>query len=456
MLLALTVLFSIAAAICLFLFYSVYQRFVSLSAKLDNYVKAFGDQGLFSGAILIAKNNKILLCKAYGMADIENDVPNMVETKFKLGSITKQFTAMAIVQLQQMGKLNVQDPLSKYIPDYPNGNKITIHYLLTHTSGIPSLTDFPEYHQEKMKQHTLEQLIERFIDKPLDFNPGEKYAYSNSNYILLTFIIEKTSGQKYVEFLKEHILEPLAMNDTGVDDFRKIIKHRASGYSSVNGELANAAYIDMSVPIGSGGMFSTVKDLYLWDQALYSDQLVPYDALNKMFTPFKDDYGYGFFIKNESRHGKLICHGGGIDGFRSEISRYVDHNICIIILSNFEFVPMDALNKNLADIVFGQEPQYTPKKHLAIAVNPQIFEQFIGTYKAPKINRTFVVTKEKDNLFIEVAEKNDKHQVFPESETDFFLKGLDIQFAFVKDSEGKVIKLILHQAGRDDVAEKVE
>lgn len=445
-----------ATIVSLLAIYTIYNNYYTLSAKLDKYIQAYVGTNQFSGTVFVAKNGKILLCKAYGMANIENNVPNTINTKFRLGSITKQFTAMAIMQLQEMGKLNIQDSLSKYIPDYPHGQNITIHNLLTHTSGIPNVTAFPEYKRKQIKPHTLEQLIERFKDRPLDFNPGEKHAYSNSNYILLTYIIEKTSGKKYAEFLKEHIFDPLNMKDSGCDDYRRILKNRAAGYSLINDELANASYIDMSFPAGAGALYSTVEDLYRWDQALYTGKLVSKESLDKMFTPFKDNYGYGLGIET-SPHGKVISHSGGIDGFHTVFRRYVDHNACVIVLSNFEFAPVGKIEQNLSRIMFGEKPEY-PKMHVAVHVNPIIYDQYVGTYTAKDKDKTFtfVVTKEQAKLFIEFVEQKDKREAYSESETEFFLKGLDIQFSFIKDNNGKVIKFILHEGAHDTSFEKIK
>lgn len=438
---------------CLLVGYGVYTRYFSLSAKLDRYIQTYVDVQLFSGSVLVAKEGKILLCKGYGMANYELDVPNTPETKFRLGSITKQFTAMAIMQLQEMGLLNVQDALSKYIPDYPRSNEITVHNLLTHTSGIPNFTDFPEYPKKKIKPHSLEQIIARFKNKPLDFTPGEKHVYSNSNYIILTYIIEKASGKKYETFLKEHIFEPLAMKNTGCDDYHLIIKNRAAGYSMDDVKMINADYIDMSFPAGAGDLYSTVEDLYRWDQALYTDKLVSRESLNKIFTPFKDNYGYGWVIKN-SPYGTIISHGGGIDGFATEIIRYVDHKICVIVLSNFDYFSRP-MSQDLARILFGQKPEYTPKKHVTIVVKPEIYDQYVGTYKSTDKKLAFVVTKEQDKLFVEVVEQKFKSTLYPEAETEFFLKSLDAQLAFVKSKDGKVVQLILHQNGQDIHFEKL-
>ena len=294
----------IIAAACLFTVYAVYSSCCSMTAKLDHYVQMYADQGLFSGAVLVAKDGKILLCKAYGMANLEHDIPNKIDTKFKIASMTKSFTAMAIMQLQEMGKLAVQDSLAKYIPDYPRGKEITIHQLLTHTSGVPHHAAGQYDKQEKIQQYTLETRIALFKNKPLDFNPGEKFGYSDYGYILLTYIIEKASGETYEQFLKEYIFDPLSMQNTGYDDYKRIIKNRASGYTLFG---TNADYIDMSFLSGAGALYSTVQDLYRWDQALYTDKLISKKSLDTMFTPFKDNTGYGWGVLSaDGPQGKIL------------------------------------------------------------------------------------------------------------------------------------------------------
>jgi CubicO group peptidase (beta-lactamase class C family) len=423
-----------------------------IEAALDTYVEAYAEQGLFSGSVLVAKDGKILLSKGYGMANYELDVPNTPQTKFRLGSITKQFTAMAIMQLQEQGLLSINDKVSKYIPDYPNGDKITIHYLLTHTSGIPNVTRFPEYKKKKLKPHTLEQLIERFKNKPLDFEPGEKFSYSNSGYILLSYIIEKASGKKYETILKKNIFDLLNMKNSGYDNYRLIIKGRASGYGHIDDELVNATYIDMSFPAGAGALYSTVENLYLWDQALYTEKLVSRKSLDEIFTPFKGNYGYGWNICREFNH-EFMGHGGGIDGFTTDISRYPDANVCIIVLSNFENSRVLQLSNGLAAIVFGEKCEL-PKKRIAVSIDPEIYNQYVGKYK---LKEDFIITVTKENnRLITQATGQAKFEIYPESETEFFSKIIDGQISFAKDKSGKVSKLILHQAGLDQVAERIE
>jgi len=350
-----------------------------IESKVGEYIGAYLKMGNFSGSVLIAKDGEILLNKGYGMANYEHDVPNTPKTKFRLGSVTKQFTSMAIMQLQEKGLLNVNAPIKKYIIDYPNGEKITIHHLLTHTSGIPNFTSIPDYRETMMLLSPVEKTIERFKDKPLEFTPGEKYKYSNSGYILLGCIIEKVSKKSYEEYTKENIFQPLNMANTGYDHHSPILKHRASGYSLSGDGLINAPYIDMSIPHGAGALYSTVEDLYIWDRALYTEKLVSKSSLDNIFTPFKENYGYGWQITESFNH-KHISHGGGINGFSTYISRYVDDDVCIIVLSNFERSSTQKISKDLAAIVFGEKYEL-PEERKAVKLDPKIYDTYVGQYE---------------------------------------------------------------------------
>ena len=425
----------------------------NIASKADKYINAYVKQQRFSGSVLIAKNGKFLLSKGYGMANYEHDIPNTPKTKFRLGSITKQFTAMAIMQLQEKGLLNVNDPITKYIPGYPEtGEKITIHNLLTHTSGIPNFTMFPDYRETVMLHSPIEKTIARFKDKPLEFTPGEKFNYSNSGYILLGYIVEKVSGKPYETYLKENIFQPLGMSNTGYDDHSPIIKNRASGYSIGTEELINAPYIDMSIPHAAGALYSTVEDLYLWDRALYIEKLVSKTSLNKMFTPFKENYGYGWGI-TEAFKRKLISHGGGIEGFVTNIDRFVNDDVCIIVLSNNETSPVGQISKDLAAIIFGEKYEL-PKQRTAIKVEPKIYDDYVGEYElAP--NFIITITKENDRIFAQ-ATAQPKLEIYPESETKYFYTVVDAQITFIRNEQGEVTQLILHQNEQDIPGRKIK
>jgi CubicO group peptidase (beta-lactamase class C family) len=262
---------------------------------------------------------------------------------------------MAILILQAEGRLNVQEHICRYIPECPDAwQEITIHHLLTHTSGIPNFTSFRDYRALKATPSTPEQTIARFKDKPLDFKPGKKWHYSNSGYIVLGYIIEQASDQSYETYLQQHIFEPLQMTSTGYDHNNSSL---ATGYTGAKSRWKNADYIDMSIPFAAGGLFSTVEDLYRCDQALYTEQFVPQELLDVMFTPHvkttnrDESYGYGWFIGEMSNH-RVISHRGGIDGFMTEIRRYIDDKVTIIVLSNRDTTDIGDVADQIAQVVF--------------------------------------------------------------------------------------------------------
>lgn len=326
-----------------------------IRSRADQYLKALTARGEFNGSVLIARNGQVILSEGYGMANLEYDAPNSPQTKFRIGSITKQFTAMAILILQERGKLNLQDSICRYIDECPAGwQPITIHHLLTHSSGIPDLVRLPGFWETITLPTKLSDTIVRLKREPLEFKPGEQFKYGNSGYLISAFIIEKVSGKSYDGFLRENIYLPLKMFNSGYARNDVILKNRASGYSRKEGKIVNAPYIDMSIPIGAGSQYSTVDDLFLWDQALYKEKLVSKRALDAMFTPFQEDYGYGWEITRQFNR-RVIEHIGDINGFGAYIARYPDDQIFVVVLSNFESTRVKRINRDLAAIVFGQE-----------------------------------------------------------------------------------------------------
>jgi CubicO group peptidase (beta-lactamase class C family) len=432
-----------------------------LAPKADEIVNAYVKQNKFSGSVLVAKGGKVILSKGYGMANYELEVPNTPQTKFRLGSITKQFTSMAIAQLQERGLLSVEDPITKYLPDFPKetGDKVTVFHLLTHTSGIPSFTNFPDYQQIKMSKFTGEKLIAWLKGKPLEFVPGENYKYNNSGYFLLGYIVEKVSGKSYEQFVQENIFTPLAMKSTGFDRNSALIKNRAAGYTVKGKELENSEYIDMTVPGGAGAMYSTVEDLYTWDRALYTEKLVKKATLDKIFTPFKSNYGYGWIV-NEQFKRKRITHGGGIDGFNTTIVRFVNDDTCIIALSNTVPATLGPMSQSLAALLFGEKYDLPQDEAAAAAarkeikVDPKIFDAYVGDYElAP--NFIMTVTREGDKLMVQPTGQG-KSEIFPESETKFFSKVVNAQLVFNKNDKGVVEKLTLYQNGNEVPGKKIK
>ena len=289
----------------------------------------------FSGSVLVAKGENVLLSKGYGMADYEEEIPNTPDMVFPIGSITKQFTAAAIMQLQEEGLLDVTAPIGEYLPDYPNGEEITVHHLLTHTSGIPDFFLFldPEALESQLP---VDKVMELFWDEPLDFTPGERFSYSNSGYVLLGKLIEELSGKTYEQFLSENIFQPIGMADTAYDRPGASSAGRAKGYEK---DLTPAQPVDITTGHGSGALASTIGDLYLWSRALTTGRLHSQDSLDKIFTPYVEtvpydifDYGYGWYIDTSARP-PYVAHGGGFPGYLAIIRIYKD-DVVVIMLGN--------------------------------------------------------------------------------------------------------------------------
>jgi CubicO group peptidase (beta-lactamase class C family) len=326
-------------------------------ANADAYLSKLTKESRFSGSVLIARNGKVLVRQGYGEADREKHLANTAQTKFRIGSLTKQFTAMAILILQAQGKLNVRDRICTYLPSCPTSwQTITIHQLLTHTSGIPDFASFPDFQTTQGLPSSPTQTIARFKNKPLDFQPGKKFSYSSSGYILLGAIIERASGATYEAFLRDNIFVPLQMVNSGYDHNNGDL---AVGYRDQTSVPAD--FINTTISYATGGLYSTVEDLYRWDQALYTDKLIPKNLRDMMFTPFVPmpdnggpGYGYGWGIGKEGNH-LLVFHEGLINGFHSVIARYPKDKTVIIILGNRQDMDLFEMRTQIAKIVFGEK-----------------------------------------------------------------------------------------------------
>lgn len=421
--------------------------------RMDQIVRSYADNHTFMGSVLVAQGEKVLFEKSYGDANLEWSVPDTPLTKFRIGSMTKQFTAASILLLEERGKLSTDDPVKKYMPDAPAAwDKVTIYNLLTHTSGIPSFTSFPDYHASEGTPTTPKELVDRFRDKPLEFQPGEKWNYSNSGYVLLGYLIEKVSGQTYADFLTENILKPVGMNDTGYDSNSAVISHRASGYTPSPSGPVNAGYIDMTIPFSAGALYSTTHDLLLWEQALYGGKVLSAASLKKMTTPFKENYGCGLMIHSLKGH-LSYEHGGGIEGFNTEMAYYPDEKLTVIVLSNLNGGAPDDIAGKLAAVTRGEKVVLQSERK-EIQVPRAVMAKYVGSYElAPGIFIT--MSLDGDHFFTQLTGQG-KLEVFPESETTFFLKVVDAQLTFETDSQGKVTDVVLHQNGRDQTAKRSE
>ncbi|MHC0439105.1 serine hydrolase [Flavobacterium sp. 3-210] len=343
--------------------------------QIEQLLNKYNEYGQFNGSALVAENGKVIFKKGFGSANFEWNIPNQPDTKFRLGSITKQFTALLIVKLAEEGKIKLDVPITTYLPDYPkeNGDKITIHNLLTHTSGIPNYTASPNFLKDKSRNPAKpEEFVKTFSSLPLEFTPGEKFNYSNSGYFLLGYIIEKITGKTYEQYLQEVILTPLKMTNTGFDHSEIIIKNRAAGYEKEGKILSNASFIDMSIPYAAGSLYSTVEDLYLWDQALYTNKLLSEKSMELLFKPYikawDGSYGYGWGVEEVTigdKKLKIIEHGGGINGFNTIISRIPADKILVVLLNNTGGTVLGEMNNSIRAILYKQ-PYNQAKRSLAL------------------------------------------------------------------------------------------
>jgi len=410
------------------------------TALIESYARA----DLFDGSVLVASEGRPLYRRSFGLADREWNIPNAPDVKFRIGSVTKQFTAAVILQLAEHGKLRLDDPISDYYIDAPAAWKpITICHLLTHASGIPSYTALPDFDQQLSKiQRTPRQIIALTQTAPLEFEPGTQFVYDNTGYVLLGYIIEKVTGESYAQYLRKNIFDPLGMHDTGYDDSVTIVPRRASGYRAVGGHWENAAFIAMSLPFAAGSLYSTVDDLLLWDQGLSSGKVINSASLDAMFTDYGHAYGYGWLVSRLFDR-RIQSHGGGINGFRSTIDRYPDDKLSIIVLSNVENAPVDRIARELAALRFG----VSSAGHQEAPVDPAVFARYVGHYQ---LGPRFVldVSRDGQRLFVQ-ASGQPKLEVFAEGEGRFFYRAVDAQITFEGGAQGNATALVLHQNGTD-------
>ena len=418
-------------------------------ARMEQIIQSYVADHKFMGSVLVARDGKTLLDKGYGFANLEWQVPDTPTTKFRIGSITKQFTAASILLLEERGKLKTDDPVKKYMPDAPAAwDKVTIFHLLTHTSGIPSFTSFPDLPKRQLEAMTPQQLVDWFRDKPLEFEPGTKWNYSNSGYVLLGYLIEKISGQSYADFVQQNIFTPLGMKDSGYDSNSAIIERRAAGYAPGKNGPENAGFVNMTVPLSAGGLYSTTEDLLRWEQGLFGGKLLSPASLAKMTTPFKEDYAFGLGVSSQGGH-KAITHDGGIQGFNTSMIYYPDEKLVIEVLANINGPAAGQIAAALGKVAHGEKVVLTSERK-EITLAPQVLQKYVGNYELTVQSQSFpfVITLEEGKLLAKL-DNQPKFPIFPESEILFFYKIVDGQIEFIKDDKGAINGLVIHRNGRD-------
>jgi CubicO group peptidase (beta-lactamase class C family) len=524
----------------------------AMTADFDKLLSEQFKTGETGCAALVAIKGQIVYKKAFGMANLELNVPMQPDMVFRIGSITKQFTAVAILQLMEQGKLSLQDEITKYIPDYPTqAYKITIENLLTHTSGIKSYTNVPDFYKYVKEDLKPEEAIDRFKNLPMEFAPGTKWNYNNSGFFLLGYIIEKVSGMTYQDYVEQNLLKPAGMTNSLYGSDKKLIKNRAYPYQADGDNTVNADYLSMLLPYSAGSLMSTVEDLYKWNRALLADKLVKKESLDKAWTEYKladgkgTHYGYGWFL-SQIQGSQTIEHGGGINGYLTNGIFLPQEDIFVAVFSNNTAKSPDAVSVKMAAIALGK-----PYPKIEVPVPSEIIDQYTGVYEDETGAQRFIIkegsdlfsqrsgnqklkmkqySKDKfffDNFFTLMTFQRDasgkitgiqaddrgvitnwartekpipahreiklsadvlsnyvgeyqlapgftltvsldgdkimtqatgqgKVEIYPETETKFFLKVVDAQLDFVKDDTGKCVKVILHQGGRDIEGKRIK
>jgi CubicO group peptidase (beta-lactamase class C family) len=435
--------------ICLLLIYAVRLTAQSpdIAKKAEELMTAYTEQNKFSGSVLIAKNGKILFEKAYGKANLEKQIPNTLDTEFRIASVTKTFTSALILKLAENNKLTLDDPLCKYIADYPQGEKILIKHLLSHSSGVKSYTTLPDYFQNWINQTlTPIQTIAHFKELPLEFEPGTQFGYSNSNYVLLSYIAEKASGKELENLYQQEIFSKLNLTHTGKDTNNRNSAFIAKGYINdpQTGNWIPANTMDIITPAGAGCLYSSVKDLYQWDRSLYSNIILSNASREMAFTPFQGEYGFGWQVRDKNGRREVSHSGKSPDGFVVNLIRFPKEEACIIYLSNYGNTDGRKLSDDLTAILFN-EPYTLPEQKKEIVLGKELLNKYVGLYQ---LNEQFQITVSvEDNKLYGLAKGDtQKIELRAESENKFFLKGPDTEIEFIEE-KGKVQYMLIKMQG---------
>lgn len=438
-------------------------------ASIDQYVTAeMAKQRIPGAQIGIYSRGQILLAKGYGLADVELNVPVKPETLFQSGSVGKQFVSAAMMLLVEEGKVGLDDSITKYFPDGPASWKpILIKNLLSHTSGLAeyetgerTAPNGPFYIRN---DYTEDELLRKTEALPIEFAPGEKWNYRNTNYMLLGILIHRVTGKFYADYLAERIFKPLGMTSTRLISDADIIPNRSSGYELNGDKLQNQTWVSPTFnSTADGTLYFNVLDLAKWDGALYQTNLLSQSSLDRIWTiyrlnngqPNPAHYGFGWEMNTVNGH-KAIEHGGAWQGFTCDISRYVDDSLTVVVLTNLDagHSRPGRIAHQVAGLVNPALMPPPPKVRAEITVDRKVLDGYLGTYQLNP-DFTLIVTRDGDHLSVEPTGQP-QLPIFAEGPRDFFLRVVDAQITFVTDASGRATELILHQGGMDQHAKRI-
>jgi len=415
------------------------------NARLDSLLNYYQQQFDYNGVAYVVQKGNVLLSKGYGYRDHEHKIKHDPKSVFQMGSVTKQFTAQIVLKLAEAGKISLEDKLNKFIPAYPNGNKITIKNLLTHTSGIYNYTEDRKWlDSEGHIEHLT--IINSFKDSALAFEPGAKFEYSNSNYYLLGYIIEQVTGKSYETVAREFLLKPAGMTHSGFDFARLKSANKSVGYYvSGNNGLQKAPISDSTISWSAGGLYSTAEDMYKWHKSLQQYKFVNKNWQEKAYTPFKSKYGFGWFVDSLDKL-RVLGHSGGIPGFESYIMRVEEQDLCIILITNHMggVTNQNKMAVNIVNALYGKEFKM-PVVSKEISLDAATLKKYVGEYV---LDPTFSINiTVKNNCLYAQGSGQPDLQIFPESEHLFYAKVVDAKLEFINGDDGKIAKIILHQNG---------
>jgi D-alanyl-D-alanine carboxypeptidase len=398
---------------------------------------------LFAGSVLVAKDGEVLLRRGFGLANREWNAPHVPAGKFRLGSLTKQFTAAAILQLMERGALALDDPIARHYPEAPAAwRDVTLAHLLTHTSGIPSYTSIPGFFQQKARlDRSPREIIALTETAPLDFAPGSKFKYNNGGYVILGHVIERLNGHAYEDCVREQILLPLGLTDTGYEHVESIIPQRVPGYRYRNGKIENAAYLAMSLPYAAGSIYSTIDDLLIWQRALAAAKPISAASVDLMQRDHGHGYGFGWGIQRQFSRRQLV-HAGGINGFSVVLSHYPDDDLTIILLANIQAAPVQKIARDLAALTFG-----VTVDECGVVLDAALLADYVGDYRLGP-GKILRVTQEGARLFVETEDQS-KQELVARDDHNFICRLIDWRLRFEADGVEQANRVILRRNGKN-------
>lgn len=427
-----------------------------IHSESDQFLEAAVEHWNFQGGVLITYKGEPVLMKGYGPSNIPFELDNTTTTKFFIGSLTKQFTAAAILRLDEENKLNISDPICKYIDDFPPevGDKVTIHHLLSHSSGIPNFTEMPEIFLKRTEPISPEQLMSIIAKTPLEFEPGSRVTYSNSGYIVLGEIIEKVSGQSYEAYLHRKIFKPLEMNNSGYARRSMGLPDRAEGYTLAEGNvLVNAVAVEMSILHSAGALYTTLEDMLQWEQSLVHGDFLTELSLRQMFTPQAGIFGYGWAIDTMYKQ-VVVYHGGFIDGFNCRIERWLTSGLTTVVFANDDEAPVFKISRSLAAIALGYPYEMPISKH-AVNVADDALKKYTGLFSYTD-GRTRVIANENDTLHTYIFGFPRQHLFVERDDQLFFEKDNSKILTISFDQSGRAERIIEDNGFTVDTAYRVE